>query len=117
MDNTKHTPAPWVVGPFTGQMNPTKPWQTWPQMAVRCGSKDPRIGAGNVFVTIHAGGVGALSCNKEAIQANARLIAAAPEMYDCLQGLIDEIERCGVKVSAELELLANQAIARVEGEL
>jgi len=25
-----------------------------------------------------------------------RLIAAAPEMLDCLKGLIDEIERCGV---------------------
>lgn len=40
---------------------------------------------------------------------------SAPEFLDCVAGLVDEIDRCGVKVSPELERMARAAIARAEG--
>jgi len=94
MDNTKHTPGPWRTNSKTN--------------CIESAHEDYQFSL-----------IAKIATGEDQYQedANTRLIAAAPEMYDCLQGLIDEIERCGVKVSAELELLANQAIARVEGEL
>lgn len=46
--------------------------------------------------------------------ANARLIAAAPLGYDVACGLLDEIDRCGAKVSPELEATARKFVASVE---
>lgn len=48
-------------------------------------------------------------------EANARLIAAAPELLDLCLGMRDLIDRCGVKVGAEFDAQLSAAIAKAEG--
>lgn len=55
--------------------------------------------------------------NRERQRANARLIAAAPELYEALRNLVEEIETDGGVDTSEWPLLdeAKAVLARAEG--
>lgn len=94
---TKHTPGPWVIGQSGDLDTP-----------IFCNGKD----AINVF----AGETGQLQA-----EANARLIAAAPEMLEALERIIDQIDSTTSRVSNNYELLhailigARTAVAKAKG--
>jgi hypothetical protein len=96
---TKHTAAPWHIGtpPPNGEQT---------------------IGAQNgMMVAIATTGVGM----KEETLANARLIAAAPELLKALKGIVafcDEDMQHRVQTSREYDIktLAQTAIAKAEGQ-
>ena len=44
---------------------------------------------GNTFAIVSLGGPGATSSTKEYVEANARLIAAAPELLEALRAVLD----------------------------
>ena len=64
--NTQHTPGPWAVGSEGGHIETANAWRM--SIAI-CYNKDSK-----------ADGV-----SKEAFEANARLIAAAPDLLEALQ--------------------------------
>jgi hypothetical protein len=100
MDNTKHTPGPWT---FTMQEGYGKP-----QFTACFNSDNSKLADVKFAFLMHPS-----ECN-----ANARLIAAAPEMYEALKMLVDEAKAFGFdSTNVNCFEMARSAIARVEGEL
>jgi hypothetical protein len=93
-----HTPAPWHV-------------------ATQTFSRDGRALSGEVPVIRMHGACDAIICgmgaSKEEQNANAHLIAAAPELLDALVELREEARRLGVH---EKWQKADAAIARAKGQ-
>lgn len=78
MNEAKHTPGPWVTGGLSG---------AWPNQTIGIMRKTREINGGE-----HAA-VNVLSRTDEARQvasANARLIAASPDLLAALSQLLDE---------------------------
>lgn len=97
MSETKHTPGPWRVSQFGRQT----------------GSQITVMGADDFAVAR------CMDRTPEEHEADARLIAAAPEMYDALKRLWLEIQRyehIGHEGSELLEVMsdAREAIAKAE---
>ena len=78
MDKTGYTKGPWTAGQAVLRLN-------------RYLEADIHVGApeniGNIIATVFMGGGGATLNNKPAVEANAHLIAAAPEMFEALRDL------------------------------
>lgn len=79
-NETKHTPGPW-----------SPMWQNSRELQYGGGIRHWEIPVavgewpkgGNSICTVHMGGPGATISNKEAVEANARLIASAPDLLAC----------------------------------
>lgn len=100
----KHTPGPWSVNPPF--------FKNW----------DSRCIYG---VTEYVACVGGVENCRETIDANARLIAAAPELLEALEFLVFAFESCdetgyvdghGFIDTEDLKEKARQAIAKAKGE-
>ena len=94
---SKHTPGPWCVKPYNWQRGNVSVFA-------------PKFGRAPygacVAYTPCSDGVG----GEDGALANARLIAAAPLMYEALQDLCDTLGECGMTEKARA------AIKAVEGE-
>jgi hypothetical protein len=75
-NEAKHTPGPW-------ECEPSPLWKTAHIWARNTGGK-----VSGVVATIHADWAHESQCEEQA--SNARLIAAAPEMYQALQAVMEE---------------------------
>jgi hypothetical protein len=86
---TKHTPGPWTIA-------------------------DDMRGIGNARVAgvLDANGIGVANCGSHG-EANARLIAAAPDMLDALYTLLDAID--GNRITVGDCNQARAAIAKATG--
>jgi hypothetical protein len=102
-----HTPGPWSVG-YTRLSHVSPELGEWPETAIHVGKASNR---GNCLAVACMGGRGATDKSREAVEANARLIAAAPEMLEALeyvrnfgsQGEIDGGPHAGMSVSFFVE--------------
>lgn len=103
--NTKHTPGPWRATRANAQ---TMPFQYDPP-AVFAGDLKP-------VAVVHYGGSYAGS---EEAEANARLIAAAPELAEAVRGILSLIENpdeCGFAYSDDKEVeFARAVLAKIGG--
>jgi hypothetical protein len=79
MSNAKFTPGPWSVGNTTVRKYGS---MSFPEVAVHVGTFEKH---GNCLAIVHLGGSGAISSLIADVEANARLISAAPEMYEALK--------------------------------
>ena len=89
----KHTPGPWRV------------W-TPPPNGEQCigDSKGLMVAVATTGITFNE------------TLANARLIAAAPDLLEALQAIIESVDRNGAAILTELESAARAAIAKAQGE-
>jgi hypothetical protein len=78
MSETKWTPGPWSVGKSWADHLRSGIWWNAP---VFVGEDETH---GNMLCKVVAGGPGGLHSTAEEIEANARLIAAAPDLYEAL---------------------------------
>lgn len=96
---SKHTPGPWNIGTKNGA-------RVWSENGE----------------TLIADADASESLRKEIKKANARLIAAAPELLKALTKLLDMHERCDAGFAPHVELrfairdMARAAIAKATGE-
>ncbi len=99
MNNTKHTPGPWMAG--------------------QIGEKDiPIFAQGKDIGNVYGGEV-----DYSEFCSNARLIAAAPEMLEALEAMLDAfgvMRKAGVNVlgfetAVEARIKAHAAIAKATG--
>ena len=99
--STQHTPGPWALGSKSGHIETANAWRM--SIAI-CYNKDSR-----------ADGV-----SKEEFEANARLIAAAPDLLEVLelcQGNISSLlASAHPKVYGEWLTVVKAAIAKAKGE-
>lgn len=110
-----HTPGPWVVHPY------------WPGVVVpasdaskgRGGAVDPDVEAGEYAKEIHNEAGSQFSeyhrsrVMPHEAKANARLIAAAPDLLEALRALLDDPDPRGAP--AQVWEQARAAIAKAEG--
>ncbi len=99
---SKHTPGPWVWGNWVTQKSGERCASGW----IDIWPKKPKCG-----------GLPIISCRHQVEVANARLIAAAPELLDALQALVDMdvAYQRGPKVEQAVEA-ARAAISKATGE-
>lgn len=77
-----HTPAPWsVMWQNSRERNYGGGIKHW-EVPVQVGSQD---NGGNIIAIVSMGGNGATSSTKESVEANACLIAAAPDLLRVVQ--------------------------------
>ena len=107
MSELKWTPGPWVVG----RPHPTN----------ACLYIQPEGGYGDIATLYGADGDHQEKsrdgnwCDQPIRAANAHLIAAAPDLYDALQAMVDYCNaECGSKIYPGHQ--ANQALAKARGE-
>jgi hypothetical protein len=81
MSEAKFTPGPWTA------TDPHKWLANTPRF--KCSVRYGTTNLGNSIAEVYLGGPGALSADAESVNANARLIAAAPELYEALRGLMN----------------------------
>jgi len=94
MNDTKHTPGPWVFLPKATRENDSLGFSTF-TANVAVGNDDGDHG--NYLASIHAGGPGAIYSTQEAVEANARLIAAAPDLYEAILAVKKAVD-AGIEV-------------------
>lgn len=99
---SKHTPGPWRVTEMCGQA--TSPRDGYFVSLVDSLGVRSDIATVRRCPTINAGEVA----------ANARLIAAAPELYEALKELVSTIDALGTQGGNKMER-ARAAIAKAEG--
>lgn len=106
---SKHTPGPWVVIPL-----PTKECK----YSVATDNSAP---VQAVVADMHAGSI---NCPPDVMEANARLISAAPDLLAALDGMLralsaeqrDARARVELSSTAEAKISARAAIAKAKGE-
>ena len=86
----EHTPGPWCIGHVR---DTTQKYQhTSFEVPVHVGAwNDRAAGPGNCLAIAYLGGPGAIDSTREAVEANARLIAAAPELFKALKAIVDPV--------------------------
>lgn len=93
MIETKFTPGPWCVGHTE---KPKGPYQG-PRVPVHVGAFENR---GNCFAIVYHGGRGATQATVEDAEANARLIAAAPDLFAACVAALEFAEESGEDLGA-----------------
>lgn len=106
MSEQKHTPGPWEVDDHAGRLEIVgRP--TW---------KCRRFGVDGEW---RVATIDDLSEDQDGAesetQANASLIAAAPELLDALKAMAKEFRQLDLPYGSHAYLLANKAIAKAEG--
>lgn len=76
MSDTKHTPGPWTVRDHGKDMNSES------NIYVHVGGEK---NYGNPILKVVMGGHGALNSDNDSLIANAKLIAAAPDLLEAIQ--------------------------------
>lgn len=106
---TKHTPGPWKV------------INRWPMVSVIDTQGDAPNGGDHPVGDMHLGLYRGLPRMEETVLANAKLIAAAPDLLEALEALTHEYHavREGQGWHYELESItkARAALAKAEGEV
>lgn len=101
-----HTPGPWSVGNARVAKYATG---TSCEIAIHVGEGSKR---GNCLAIVYMGGDGAIRATESHIEANAKLIAAAPDMAEALQAMLRaRIDPMGIK-AYEADMLARAALAK-----
>lgn len=91
---TRFTPGPWCVGPSREHdFNGVKMWTA----SVNVGEV---LHFGNSIASVQLGGDGALHSDRDSVFANARLITAAPDLYDAVREMLPLLEDGGDALSA-----------------
>ncbi len=116
MEKVKHTPGPWTFSPNVGKR------PEWEYI----GANDPRDGSGRTSICMVCQSqaqrkTARLISNKE-MEANARLIAAGPELVEALRAtlaILDRAYECGdrtekIVIAVRIDR-ALTAIAKAEG--
>lgn len=80
---TSYTEGPWSISEPSKSIFSNMPEQ-W-RCAVHVGEGAQR---GNALAIVYLGGDGAINSTKEAVEANAKLIAAAPTLLDACRALL-----------------------------
>ena len=89
---SKHTPGPWSVMFQNSRAMDSDPNYQWWQVPVQVGAPGGvNGGPGNVIAMVSMGGPGAMISDKEHVEANARLIAAAPDLLAALESLTEHL--------------------------
>jgi len=109
---SNHTPGPWKATCLDREDE--RRTLFWDIEQVRKPGQGYRGGIGTIHASEHIGGV-----TIEERDANARLIAAAPDLLEALKDLIDDLEirstKGVVNCSHGVYCSARQAIAKAEG--
>jgi hypothetical protein len=92
MSASKHTPGPWRIARYNHEDEEAR-------LEMDCNHPDGWRWSGWIGVRT---------------EANARLIAAAPDMLDALKGLLDFIEIEQLRMDADALQIARAAIAKAE---
>lgn len=105
---SEHTPGPWSLeppksSPFTPQANN----RVWPSTAWANHRRDP-------ICQLSSQGAAPPDIDPEA-QANARLIAAAPELLAALKSLIENVETGSYESTGQCIADCRAVIAKAEG--
>ena len=104
-----HTPGPWSVGDTrVTQSSGLKHIE----VPVHVGRFGVSPGRGNCFAIVYMGGRGAISQDHLDVEANAKLIAAAPDMYRALEEAWKLFSKNTTNLSPE-EFSAVEEIERV----
>lgn len=90
---SEYTKGPWSVMFQNSRAVEYPGYQGW-QVPIQCGAHGVNGGPGNVLAIVHMGGPGATSSTKESVEANARIIAAAPELLDAAEDALRELDFC-----------------------
>jgi hypothetical protein len=106
-----HTPGPWTATDPHQWLADTPRFKS----SIRYGSTK----LGNSIAEVYLGGPGGLKCDAESVNANARLIAAAPDLLEALERLVKEHESTRYS-SLEKRMadwqVAREAIQKARGE-
>lgn len=100
MNQDKHTPGPWEIAPGS-------------EYRVMWASRTPEGEIADCGVICDT--ASNLKTRTRENAANARLIAAAPEMYDALKAMLNSSDFGGVVKVSHPIAIARAAIAKVEG--
>lgn len=86
-----HTPGPWSIGHVRPQSVHKSLGAMW-EAPIHVGEGATR---GNCHTIVYGGGAGACSSAEQDVLANARLIAAAPDLLALAKQYANECARCG----------------------
>lgn len=102
---SKHTPGPWTVGKRCGQ-----------EVDINAPDGDPQLGYSSWSrMAVVYGCDGQPETGSRVVEANARLIAAAPDLLVALRELLEEGRGSTYPASECLLDAAEAAIAKAEG--
>ena len=104
---TQWTPGPWSVGRTISRER-----GAYLETPVHVGERGNR---GNCIALVYLGGPGAIHRDAASLEANAHLIAAAPDLYEALELMTREIvERHDITIGTMVK--AHAALAKARGE-
>ena len=112
MSNLNHTPGPWVAKIYDSLAEAKKEGGfEWALPSSFSGK------VGEVWLQTPCGGITGLPGMIEVSAANARLIAAAPEMLQALERFVNEVPSQGDLGLIEVKNQARAAIAKATGNV